>query len=332
MLVGRMITNDFNHARYRPGHKAGHYESYFQRANHPTKPQAFWIRYTVFSPARRPAEAVGELWAIVFDRDRDLRITAKSEVPVRDCLFAADRFEVRIGEVTLREGALAGCAGVRPQEMAWDLRNEGGGPPVFDLPLDRYAANFPKAKALVGAPMAKFSGVIALNGTPIEIREWVGSQNHNWGSRHTDSYVWGQVCGFDNAPASFLEIASVRLKIGPVWSPTITPMVLRHRGNEYSWNSISQGLRTRSAYRPFSWRFAASDRRTRIEGELRALESDFVELGYRNPPGGEKTCLNSKLASCAMRLTDIATGRVETLNAAHRAAFEILTDKQRNAG
>ncbi len=322
-----MITDDFNHARYRQGLGAGHYESFFQRANHPKKPQAFWIRYTVFSPAGRPGEAVGELWAIVFDRDRDLRFAAKSEVPVRDCLFANDRFEVRIGDATLKEGALVGRAGSGPREIVWDLRYEGGGPPVFDLPLDRYAARFPKAKALVGAPMAVFNGVISADGSPIEIKQWVGSQNHNWGSRHTDSYVWGQVCGFDNAPESFLEIASVRLRIGPVWSPTITPLALRHLGNEYVWNSILRGLRTKSAYEPFSWRFSASDRRMRIEGEIRASESAFVELTYRNPPGGDKSCLNSKLASCTLRLTDIETGRTETLNAAHRAAFEILSDK-----
>jgi hypothetical protein len=120
-----MITDDFNHARYRQGLGTGHYESFFQRANHPKKPQAFWIRYTVFSPAGRPGEAVGELWAIVFDRDRDLRLAAKSEVPVRDCLFANDRFEVRIGDATLKEGALVGRACSGPREIVWDLRAAG---------------------------------------------------------------------------------------------------------------------------------------------------------------------------------------------------------------
>ena len=39
-----MIADDFNFARYKTGQTAGHYESYFQRANHPTLPRAFWIR------------------------------------------------------------------------------------------------------------------------------------------------------------------------------------------------------------------------------------------------------------------------------------------------
>jgi hypothetical protein len=39
-----------NWTRYQPGQSAGHYESFFQRANHPIRPMAFWIRYTIFSP------------------------------------------------------------------------------------------------------------------------------------------------------------------------------------------------------------------------------------------------------------------------------------------
>ena len=61
------LQRNFNHARFAPGTSAaagGFYESYFQRANHPTRPLAFWIRYTLFAPRGRPADAIGEVWAI----------------------------------------------------------------------------------------------------------------------------------------------------------------------------------------------------------------------------------------------------------------------------
>ena len=35
------------------------YESYFIRANHPTKPQAFWIRYTLFLQSGETPSAGG---------------------------------------------------------------------------------------------------------------------------------------------------------------------------------------------------------------------------------------------------------------------------------
>ncbi len=48
-------------------------------------------------------------------------------------------------------------------------------------------------------------------------------------------------------------------------------------------------------------------------------------LRYENPPGGYKTCLNTKLACC--RLSFAARGQPPvTLETKYRAAFEMLTD------
>jgi len=321
-----MITDDFDCARYRTGQAAGHYESYFLRANHPTQPRAFWIRYTIFSPAERPQNAIGELWAVVFDGSTGRHVVGKTEVPIRQCAFSNDRFAVRIADSELAPGALIGRAGSPANSVRWNLSFTGGTPPVFDLPLDKYAASFPKAKALVSVPMARFNGSMTLNGETLEIDDWVGSQNHNWGTQHTDRYAWGQVCGFDNAPDSFLELASVRLKIGPIWSKLITLLTLRHVGREYVCNSMWQGLTARASYEYFAWRFATKNEFARIEGEIRASRDAFVGLRYYNPPGGVKQCLNSKIAGCIVRVTDSATNRTEILRAANRAAFEILTD------
>jgi hypothetical protein len=322
-----MITDDFNCARYRTGQAAGHYESYFLRANHPTQPQAFWIRYTIFSPAGRPNDAIGELWAVVFNGSTGRHVVAKTEAPIDQCAFGIDRFSVSIAESSLAPGVLIGRAGSDSNSIAWNLSYGGGNPPVFDLPLDRYEASFPKAKALVGVPMARFIGTMTLNDETLAIDNWVGSQNHNWGVQHTDRYAWGQVCGFDNASDSFLETASARFRIGPIWSKLITPLILRHRDKEYAFNSLWQGLRTRASYDYFHWRFASKNKSAKIEGEIRAPPEAFVGLRYYDPPGGAKYCLNSKIAGCTLRVTDFATGRTETLRASNRAAFEILTDE-----
>jgi hypothetical protein len=132
-----MITEDYDNTRYRSGSPAGHYESYFLRANHPAKPQAFWIRYTIFSPAGRPQDAIGELWAVVFDGATGRHHAAKTELPIDLCAFRNDRFAVRVAESELGPGVLAGCAGVVPNSIAWNLQYTGGMPPVFDLPLDK---------------------------------------------------------------------------------------------------------------------------------------------------------------------------------------------------
>ena len=83
-------------------------------------------------------------------------------------------------------------------------------------------------------------------------------------------------------------------------------------------------MRAKGRYEYFDWRFASSQGDVTIEGHIHAPRSSFVGLPYRNPPGGVKTCLNTKIASCELTLK---VGGVErTLRSASRTAFEILTD------
>jgi hypothetical protein len=135
-LEATMITDDFNFARYRTGQTAGHYESYFLRANHPTQPLAFWVRYTIFSPSLRPRDAIGELWAVVFDAIAGRHVVAKTEAPIDRCTFSGNRFAVRIGDSELAPGVLVGRAGSASNTITWNLRYQGRAPPVFDLPAD----------------------------------------------------------------------------------------------------------------------------------------------------------------------------------------------------
>jgi hypothetical protein len=168
-----------------------------------------------------------------------------------------------------------------------------------------------------------------VGGERVEIADWVGSQNHNWGSKHTDHYAWGQVAGFDNAPDSFLEVATARLKLGPMWTPFMTPLVLRHRGEEIALNSLRQMIRAQASIDFFHWRFKSETGSVRIEGALSAPREAFVGLRYGNPPGGSKQCLNSKIATCELTITRKGAGSLpptETLICKQRAAFEILTD------
>jgi len=134
--------------------------------------------------------------------------------------------------------------------------------------------------------MARFNGVIQLDGESLTVDSWIGSQNHNWGVKHTDRYAYGQVCGFDNAPDSFLEVATAKVKIGPLWTPAMTLIVLRHQGREFALNGIWRSLRARGDYEYFQWRFASENADAAIEGEIAAPRENFVGLRYYNPPAG----------------------------------------------
>jgi hypothetical protein len=318
-----------NWTRYQPDQAEGHYESFFQRANHPTRPIALWIRYTIFSPQNHPEKAVGELWAIYFDGETGLHVALRKEIPFKECVFKRDEFFAKVGDSILKPGGLRGSIASVEDSISWDLDFSGQAEPLFLLSLASYKRRLPKAKVLVGMPMAKYNGWISVNGATIEVADWIGSQNHNWGSKHTDHYAWGQVAGFDDHPLSFLEVATARLKIGPFWTPFMTVLVLRHRGDEIALNQLTQAIRAKAFIKYFNWHFKSETNKISLEGTISAPREAFVGLRYNNPPGGSKYCLNTKIASCELKIIDKQSGpsgRIETISSRHRAAFEILTD------
>lgn len=315
-----------NRCRFLPGSRAGHYESYFLRANEASRARAFWIRYTFFSPAGQPQLAVGEVWAVWFDGAAHRIVAAKSAVALADCAIGAGAPELLIGHSRLDERCLAGSASASGHQIAWTLGYTAPLAPLLLLPASLYDGRFPQAKALVGSPGALFSGELEVDGETVAVQQWRGSQNHNWGSRHTDTYCWGQVAGFDGAPEVFLECSTARLRWGPVRSPQMSLVVLRIGTLEFSLNSIAQALRTRARIDGFSWTIDARADGVRIEIELAAPRDAFAGLHYPNPPGGIKTCLNSKLAACSLTV-HLRGAAPRSYRSRHGAAFEILTDR-----
>lgn len=325
------MNETVNFTRYQKGQKKGHYESFFQRANHPSEPKAFWIRYTIFSPDNHPENAIGELWAIYFNGITHQHISVKKEVLFEKCIFDNNRFFVKIDNSFLENGKLSGNISTEKNSIEWNLNYTGNSETLFPLPENLYEENFPKAKLLVGLPLASYSGNLLLNGNNITIENWIGSQNHNWGMRHTDHYAWGQIAGFDNAPESFFEVTTARLKFGPVWTPFMTLMTLRHKGEEFRLNTIVQSLKAKGQFDYFNWKFYSKNNEAEIEGTIFADKNDFVHLKYYNPPGGIKNCLNTKIASAKIkvRYKDSSGKFIENiLETRNRAAFEILEDEK----
>ncbi|HKY90791.1 MAG TPA: hypothetical protein VJM11_07115 [Nevskiaceae bacterium] len=314
---------DWYGARY-IGQPEGHYESWFLRANHPTQRLAFWIRYTIFSPRGNPDAAIGELWAIVSDGERNLVRAAKSEVPIKQCDFATVGLNVRIGQATLVPGDAQGAI-ESPHRIGWDLHYDGGGARIPFLPLAYYAKKLPKAKSVTTRPFVRFSGTITIDGESLSVDDWIGSENHNWGSKHTDAYAWGQVVGFDDTPDAFLELITARLKLGPLWTPPLTIVTLRVGAEEIRLNTIRQAFRAKGRRDGWRWLFDSAADGVRVHGVVEAAQHDFVGLTYRNPPGGDHLCLNSKIAACRVTLERPFRPPL-VMTTAGRAAFEILTD------
>jgi hypothetical protein len=318
-----MDRSHANGRRLDPSSRRGHYESWFSRANHPSRPLAFWIRYTIFMPRGRPEDARGELWAIMFDGERDEIVAVQQDVPLADCHFASRGLDVRVGDAVLTDDRLRGTARTADRSIAWSLDCDGGGAPLLLLPERLYRGGFPKAKALVGRPGCRYHGTIEVGARTHEIDGWIGSQNHNWGSRHTDRYAWGQVAGFDDAPQAFLECSTARIKLGPLWSPWFTLVVVRLDDEEIVINDLVRAARARASIDGFTWTFDTRRDDLIIRARIEAPADRFVGLHYANPPGNDKICLNTKLARCTLEIHRRDHPSI-VLETKHRAAFELL--------
>jgi hypothetical protein len=306
---------------------APYYESRYVRANNPLRAQALWLRETLLLTKSGLGSA--DVWVMMFDPEGAGNKALKRTHLTNDSDFRTDPWNVRIGTTSLDDRSATGSV----EGASWKLAIEPGDEAPVKLLTERgYRAPFPTAKTLVRHPLARFDGNLELNEIRLDIDGWIGSVNHNWGRRHTPAYAFGQVCGFDDAPNSTLEIVTARAGLGPVLAPPVTLFVLRYRANsatEFAVRSVLNARHTRGTYRPFAWSFGARVDGLSMEGEISAEPTAVIGLTYTDTNGKSKYCYNSAIASCRLRLSGAAVGTVE-LTARRRAMFEILTDVRNN--
>jgi hypothetical protein len=304
--------------------KAPYYESRYIRANHPDRPQAMWLRQTLLLPMA--GDPVADVWVMVFDPDGGGNRALKEPYPIDAADYDYDNWTARIGAATLDDRSATGVITGGNHSARWDLRITPGDEATVKLLTDRaYTRKFPTAKTTVRHPLARFDGVLELDDVRVAVDDWTGSVNHNWGTKHTPAYAFGQVCGFDNAPDSSLEIATARAAIGPIMTPAATLFVFRHAGEEFAVRSPLGSLQTHGRYEPFTWAFGGRVGVHMIEGEITVEPEDVIGLTYTDTDGSHKFCYNSAVATCRMQVAGKAFERAE-LVATRRAMFEILTD------
>jgi hypothetical protein len=304
--------------------KAPYYESRFIRANDPDRARALWMRSTLLLPTS--GVPVADSWVMLFDPDGSGNRALKQPHPIDQSDYRYDNWTARIGETSIDDWSASGSVTAADRSARWDLRIAPGAAAPVKLLTDRgYKAKFPTAKTKVRHPHARFDGRVDLDDVRFDVDGWSGSVNHNWGRRHTPSYAFGQVCGFDGAPKSSLEIVTAHAGIGPVSLPAATLLVLRHDGREVAVRSVLATCQTHGDYRPFRWSFGARVNDVTVDGEITAQPGDVIGLTYTDTNGESKFCYNSALATCRIHLSGSGIAATE-LTATRRAMFEILTD------
>ena len=327
-----MNRDECNRSRFLPEDRGGHYESWFQRANHAERPLGFWIRYTVFSPRGHPSGHAPSC-----GRSISMASAGASAPPSRS--FRSPRLAspqapstCRIGDARLdscsassaRRTRRAACAARDPHEAP---------PPIRCCSCGRRSttAACPRRRRWSSSPNASFSGSLVVDGETVEVDGWLGSQNHNWGSKHTDEYAWGQVAGFDGAPGTFLECSTARLKIGPLWTPRLTLVVLRLEDREDA-NGIAQALRAEGSFDFGSWRLRTRSDEASIEGRFRRPPRPSSGWSTTTRPEARRP---ASTASCGLRAPGRAAraaGADPSLEASRRLRDPDRAHRSRDCG
>jgi hypothetical protein len=308
-------------------------------------------------PPFERGKPVAEAWAIAFDRAGDeapptsyrepgvapaaraRNAAAKQTVPVEQAELARERpFRLRVAGVELsseKDGALHARGEVDHGEVRirFDLRlRPRDRAPLVPFPhAVMYEAPFPKSKLVSPIVDALAEGTVDVDRATGEhahwaVEGWPAMQGHNWGTRHGDLYAWAH-CNTWNEPAGrelALEGFSAQVRVGPVHTPMITNVAIRHRGVRYEAKNLREILRARGAIdRLRRWTFSARHAGATLSGSLTMRDEDIVGLYYPNPDGEMSYCLNSKLARAVVRFQPAGRPAIEVTSDA--AALEIAT-------
>ena len=280
--------------------KAGHYESFYLKANRPGGGQGVWIRYTVH---KRPGEEpTASLWFTFFDEAGGPPRAAKSTVGARD-LEVPDGAFIRIGGALLEPGRATGAiSGVDGMEVTWALAFEDGIEPLHHLPYERlYRTRLPKTKFLSPYPATKFAGEVVINGERIALAGWPGMIGHNWGTEHAERWVWIQGSGLGGREGDYIDVAAGRIKIGPWTSPWVTNGRLVLDGEPLRVGGLDRIYGTELHEEPTGCEFTMPGKDVSIKGRVAAHKKDFVAWVYADPKGPEHNTLNCSIAD--MKLT-----------------------------
>ena len=297
------------------GRKAGHYESFYLKASHPSEPVGLWIRYTVHK--RPDADPTGSLWFTLFDeRPRAVKQTFAGP------LAGPDEY-IRIGEASFSPGAVQGKAEGEGRAASWDLTFDSSSEPLHHLPRPwMYRAPVPRTKLLSPHPDARFSGHAEIDGRSVTLDGWRGMVGHNWGAQHAERWIWTHAAGMGDDGDAWLDIGLGRIKVGPVTTPWIANGVLSLDGERYPLGGPGRARRTEVRETPQRCEFVLPGSDLTVQGTLSAPRDSFVGWVYADPDGSEHHTVNCSVAD--MELVVSRPGRPPlTLRSPGGAAYEL---------
>lgn len=293
-----------NACRYAGGR--GHVESYFIRANDPTRPRALWLKATIFAPLK--GEPVAETWLIAFDGERHRLFAEKRTHPWAQASFRGDTLGARISVADWlfelsdsghARGSISGRDGDARFDLAFTPGTGAVASPMSTFPSRLLREGpFPRSKSNTPFPWLIFTGTLDVFDERWDLAGWDGMQGHNWGREHAFEYAWGQ-CIFpagDGAPETLVEGFTGRVKLAGRPTPRLSSLVVRRGTRTYTFSTIFDFWRQEASISDQRWTvtLTSPDGWARLRMDMAGRP--MACLGYQNPDRSMAYCFNSKLA------------------------------------
>jgi hypothetical protein len=302
------------------------YESHYLTAVDPAGGRALWLRFTSLKCPGEPARPT--VWLTFFDASagvpRALRVTASE--PLADPTAAWARSS--LGEIgpsgtrgEMGGGADVGQADPTPPVLraSWDARWEPRAGEVAYLPARwLYDRPVPRSNGAAVVPTATVTGTLVLDSDEVTIDGWEGMLGHNWGTEHAHQWCWIHAGRLGEDGRGWLDLALVRIKIGPLITPWIASGALDLDGWRYAPAPLHRVICARAGEQTRVGVSLAGG--AAVTAELAARRRDTVTWDYASPRGPGRAVDNCCVADARIALE--TAGGTRSLSVAGSAAIE----------
>lgn len=299
-----------------------HYESFYLRAHRPGGYEAFWIKYTLLR--RLDGRTSVSTWLTYWNADEGRPRAFKETRSQAELKLEDGGHILGVGDSYIAPGRAEGSASYEGGSAGWDLSFTEGEPPFFHLPKERmYRAKLPRTKLLSPYPQSVFHGMLDVGGKAVSVDNWPGMMGHNWGTQHSERWVWLNCNEFEGQGAdTYFDGAAGRVRLGPIVTPWLPVAMAVVGGRRYMFNTIAHGLRGKVRDDHTSCELVLKGRGAEARFRVSAPAEQFIGLVYQDPDGKVHNTLNCSIADAELELRP-KHGAAISLRSRGGASYEI---------